>query len=403
MKKPNFYQKTVTCFLAVFLILPYVFLAIPSKANAQAEIFGQTLGELTGTVASSIVSCNAAKIQKFISNLITDSVNIDASSDVGVEVVDATMDEIVEPVPVKVTEDSRTAKDIAKNTKKTNEETKTLTKKETCWDAIMYNVARLAIKKFTVSTVRWINNGFDNDHKPFYMDPESFFNDMWDNELEGFTTDLTGLDENLFPFAKDAAKNILESYQQKFEDNAKFTLGEVITGGDTKGFSADFELGGWGGFERMLEPQNNPIGFKFMAAKKFKDSTTGLSNPLDPINSKWNSWRDEFMASGGFFSQKMCVDPPELEGKYMSDPEARGCDRWETTTPGQLISHNLINIQATGLHQAEFADEMNESVAAIFDALISYGVNQGVKALTEPGGPLSDECAGEEDSLDQNC
>ncbi len=58
------------------------------------------------------------------------------------------------------------------------------------------------------------------------------------------------------------------------------------------------------------------------------------------------------------------------------------CIRWETVTPGTVIADQLKINLGSSVRQLELADSLNESLSAIFEALVNQLVNQGLSSLS---------------------
>jgi hypothetical protein len=63
------------------------------------------------------------------------------------------------------------------------------------------------------------------------------------------------------------------------------------------------------------------------------------------------------------------------------DPKKITCTRWETITPGTAIANQMNLTLGTSQRQLELADELNESIAGVFDALFSQLLNKGLASL----------------------
>ncbi|OGI69049.1 hypothetical protein A3A09_01370 [Candidatus Nomurabacteria bacterium RIFCSPLOWO2_01_FULL_42_20] len=384
-----FGQKALALFLAISFILPS-FLLLPAK-KAQAQVVGADaqFGAIIGAGVSIVADCLniGDKIKNFIE---------DKAEDLGLTLVESLVGSTAVPT-----------NEIGK----TRDYIQTLKDKESCFDAIAYNTIKLALRLTTQELLGWINSGFDG--YPFYRDSGSYFTELWENEVNSFSTSLMNLDETLYPWAKATAARILLAHQAKFEDYSRHSLHNFVVGG-VDGYRASFSAGGWNAWEAMLLPQNNPIGYSMLAeqelARRGGGGTAFSIRPEDRPPSLASRVDD---ATNGFFSDRRCTYPYSIEvvnantdevevyvvkGKTEGDlrkAENQGlyiplgaCTTWETVTPGTAIASSLDLSLGTKIKQQELADEMNESIAAIFDALTSQLVTQGVSALTKPCGAL---------------
>ena len=65
-------------------------------------------------------------------------------------------------------------------------------------------------------------------------------------------------------------QNIALAFNNKFQDNARYSLNELIQSTNpeftAETFQQDFSQGGWNAWTAMTQvPANNPLGFKLMA------------------------------------------------------------------------------------------------------------------------------------------
>ncbi len=307
--------------------------------------------------------------------------------------------------------------------------------REECVNAIAYYAAKKMLAKISISTINWINGGFEG--KPLYLEnPGSFFQGIIDEEVSGIT-DAIGFDPLRFPNGRVLAEHLLDSVSRSFEENAAYSLGQIVQ--NDQGFiSTDptaktkFSNGGWNGFlAATLEPQNNPVGFFFMVAQKIDSNAGG----------KTEARREELRQGEGFLSVQKCVEPnnypknlskKEIEsqkrdiqrqldkltddlaaydrykktgigggiGRDFKDPnfgpttqskiaalrtQLNGfiCTRYEVQTPGKAIASSLDITLGTSTRQLELADDINESLAGIFDALFSQLAQQGLASLSK--------------------
>lgn len=311
----------------------------------------------------------------------------------------------------------------------TDEKTKETSQKEKCLDAIGYAAAKVALAALTQTTINYINSGFQGN--PFYIRNEnSFYLSLANQEVYGFVSELN--DPEKYPFGPEIASSIASLYECEsydtdpgacFRSTKVFTLAEDI-GENWEDFANDFSVGGWNGWLAMTQnPSNNPVGFSFEASQELNSR----------IEKKQSAILEELRQNGGFLSVKKCVayyqmsDPnkdgikekvldkngnpiivetggtnadgllyydengqpvystgtvsSEYDYQYSYLGEVDGCARYETTTPGSVISDQINIHLGSSVRQLELADEMNESLAAVFDALINKLVYDGLDAL----------------------
>lgn len=295
--------------------------------------------------------------------------------------------------------------------------------KELCWDALASAVAKTLIREITKRTLVWINTGFKGGKSLFIDDPKSFFA-VFANEQKQIFLDLISLEKTLYPFGQDTARALIRSTQRRFEDNARFTLNEFIRGGyDSRDFYRNFQRGGWRAWLAMTQlPQNNPIGFHFISSNEIVRRSKGAAlSPLQEL-------REELRFGDGFLPVKICSGSIHPSGFYekdenkteaewyaiVNDPQWKGsafredamthiCRRWTNATPGQVISDQIKFTMNSPLRRLELVDEINESVAAIFDALLNQLVTQGLSSIkSDPDDPdswLNQEFDTDEDGI----
>lgn len=266
-------------------------------------------------------------------------------------------------------------------------------KKEECLDSIAYAAAKVTLQAMTQNIVNWIGSGFDGDSL-FIKNPQSFFKSIADQEVYSFVTELN--DPDKYPWGPEVGEMISSGYENgNFEDTAVFDLDEEI-GEDWEDFFDDFNVGGWDGWIAATQnTANNPVSFQIEASKELNDR---VNDRLDEVN-KELTW------GNGFLSVKQCVeyddasgfnagggyipgdyfegaDYSATEGDYtLGGLEIDNCKRYEITTPGNAISEQLNITLGSGIRQAELADELNESLASIVDALTNQLIYEGVSAL----------------------
>ena len=300
--------------------------------------------------------------------------------------------------------------------------------RESCMRGIANAVAKTLLRQITIKTIDWINSGFEG--KPFYLDkPGVFLEDIGKKEIAGFVSSFDK-DSLKFPFGRAAAIEIINNFNHNyFENNAAFTLNNVVRDDIIKGFYGNFSMGGWNQWISLTQfPQNNPIGFRMMASDELAARTSGSFPSIAEIA------KDELSYYSGFLSLKGCVKSKSTNEVYSKPQGAMteldylnaanthqadldymlndktgiytkkdiqsvqldkdialghvcAPDGMETQTPGTFIA-NQLNQFATNspLHQMELADDINKSLAAIFDALLNQGIDYGIRKLQGDAG-----------------
>ncbi|MBP6926291.1 MAG: hypothetical protein KBB70_01165 [Candidatus Pacebacteria bacterium] len=299
--------------------------------------------------------------------------------------------------------------------------------KESCLDAIAYTAAKIVLAKITDSTLNWINSGFQGS-PTFVQNPSSFFTSISDEEVSTFTAKIA-FDPARYPFGRFAAQNIINSIQNQLDYNASITSGNLLNYNNDNvlpykqrfdNFTADFLYGGgWDGYLAVTQITNaNPFTTYIQSVNRLGpvvNSANQLSNPIAEVTA-------ELQQSGGFLALKKCVEPLDYESERSdtsftraqaiavskndpsgSDAQAakewlrkHTCTRFETKTPGTAIAQQMNISLGTSQRQLELADELNESISAVFDALIKQLFKKGVSSLSgdDPAGSNVDVLGG---------
>ncbi len=287
-------------------------------------------------------------------------------------------------------------------------------------------VAKKVLAEITQSTVNWINRGFHGS--PLFLEnPQSFFKDIGKFEVKQLV-DMIGYDSFRFPFGKDTALQIIDSYKRRLADNSQYTLSKVINDPDLLvRYRNDFNVGGWNGFLINTQyPQNNYLGYNMIIQQNLASRLEGtLMAPAQKI-------KDTLQQGMGFLSPETCADnngenaynsvmanafnrpsfktkveytpPPNNSGdegdeNYLhsltvyntqyeeavaSDKnvwaETNTCKNLVKTTPGSVAANQVmfaLNIP----NQSKILDgAFGNSLSAIFDALLNKFVGDGLKS-----------------------
>lgn len=279
-----------------------------------------------------------------------------------------TRDKLAEEILIKIKKDS--AEQL--------EKTKKIAENELCLKSIGKMVSKLLLQKLTLSMVAWINSGFEG--KPFFIqDPSRFLTDITEKEILRFRSELD--DENLYPYGRQFLQNYVNAFKRGFSKNAAYSLDEMIaettpqyTAND---FKQDFKKGGWGAWLAMTQnPANNPLGFQIMAENEIASR----------INNTISKQEQQLNQSGGFLSQRRCVNPEGLTAEQdkqaliANEKDGSGniigtCKKWEVVTPGKGVAEfftKSISLQDKAYLEV---DDLNTAIATIADALINQQFN----------------------------
>lgn len=290
--------------------------------------------------------------------------------------------------------------------------------KEFCLDAIATNLAKATLEKFTKATVAWINSGFEGD--PLYVrDPASFFKGIANEQLGTITLSIQGSGA---PFARTLAQSLILSNLNNFQNSMKYNIDSYMGSTRADQYRLDFEAGGWDAWLLQTQfPQNNPIGASINVANEATKQLAGTTKAVGEIA------QEEINQGMGFVGLKECVNPVDWERgtgfvepeyvdpfdgmspeefaeltpeekaqiekdasdsylQYVSEQKSEyekkhTCKRWETRTPGKAIADQLQTAMGSSFRQSELADELNESIAVVFDSLVSHFLTEGLNAL----------------------
>lgn len=270
----------------------------------------------------------------------------------------------------------RDIKELKKDTKLVKESTESLNANSTCIQSIGRLIIKMLLQKLTVSTVEWINSGFDGSPS-FIQNPDKFFSDIAKTEFLQFGGEVMGANEK---FGKDWLRNMALSYDQKFQDNARYSLEEVQRQKDptftAERFQQDFSMGGWDAWTSLTQtPANNPIGFKLMADNEIQRRLAGT------VQSTAENAREMLAQANGFLGDQRCIEPKgvtqtEDRNARAGDKNARKCiGGFEYVTPGKMISDAATNVIGYQNNAYLNVEDLNDAVAAMIDALLGQFSN----------------------------
>ena len=313
-------------------------------------------------------------------------------------------------VPVNDVNLQKKVDTIDKNTKTTAEGIAAMETNQNCWNAIGKIVAKKLLQEVTLSTVKWIQSGYNG--KPFFVqDPINFFNDIAKHEILTFGAEIS--DPVKYPYGKAFLQNMALNYNQRFQDNAAYSLDEMIAKTtpqySASSFKDDFSQGGWNAWDAMTQvPANNPLGFQMIASEELSQRLAGTSQ------SNAQNMRDALQQSNGFLGDQKCVDPKTgrlngitkeednfaiklgefykndstsivggqdeaLIAKYGTSP--RHCLQWQYVTPGKTIADWATKTLGNSDKSLIDVNTFNDAIAAILDAAVAQFSGQ----LTQKG------------------
>ena len=250
---------------------------------------------------------------------------------------------------------------------KTKKEIAAANFREECLNGIAITLARNQLTAMTKATMNWINTGFSGD--PMFVRNINAFTDsitqeILEKELSMFKDPTTTAD---YPYGRDFARMSINSYKVKNDFGAlKQDLTNYLQdGAGAKDFAEDFSKGGWSGWLALTQhPNNNPLGFNLKA-------TENINNKIE---TETNNTKDEINRNGGYLDQKKCV-------KY-SETGNGECIITETVTPGTTIKDKISTYVNSPERQLEMAKTINDSLNALFTALLNKFQTQGLSSLS---------------------
>ncbi len=331
---------------------------------------------------------------------------------------------------------------IQENTTTIKTEEQKMTKKERCEDKLARYMVLQVMDKITFSTLEWINSGFEG--KPFFVqNPGQFFGDIAAKEILGFTASISG-DATLFPFGKTLAETILVSLRNTAQQNMMNSLNNVLAHGTRAEWEYDFSVGGWAGYTAYVEPNNNIFGSyiessQVLGRKLFGTSTSTAINFQRELEQGLGFLSKRYCAkteSGGTYIPENSIQhtvagvseiteinqiPTNVyeyitacgqeiydedgDGQADSDGMCMGLDddaeiiavaegfrarsrclNWQTSTPGHQIAQQTTKALGMSQDQLLLADEINENLGLIFDALINQLISKGLDSFYNSSG-----------------
>lgn len=284
-----------------------------------------------------------------------------------------------------------------------------------CLDGVGYALAKTLLAKLTDSIINWINTGFEGN--PFYIaDYKSFFETAIRDELQASLDEL-----------KQTGNLYFDVLRQEAISRARETIGDQLT----STLSADI-VANMCDYEQYKDER---FCTEQLTAEAQSELTYAFTQGQIPF--QWNTWESltqkcgnnifcssavaedyqnkkqeqkvkqidkDLDRSGGFLNQEKCAD--ENYGKKLanwqnqisqyssstnssvSDNIKDGtltqkpvCTEKIVQTPGRTIADKLTSNLGTPERQLELADELNESLAAIFDALINKLLTDGLSSF----------------------
>lgn len=233
-----------------------------------------------------------------------------------------------------------------------------LEQKELVIDPLFYQIAQQALQQMTNDILTFVNSGFDGE-PAFITDLSEYLQEAEDDVAGEFIygDELSSLCE---PFQLDVRLELSEQHRKEsgyveYKDQVTCTLNGYSNNMEAF-LSGDFNAGGWSAwFETSLNPQNTSLGAKLATGMKL-DEKKETAKDLK---------LEEYQKNDGFKDLVAC--------------DASG-DNCKVTTPGNMIKDQAsFALTLPGLSLLN-ADEMNESIGALFGNLANQALT-GVNGL----------------------
>lgn len=285
-----------------------------------------------------------------------------------------------------------------------------------CMDSIAYALAKTLLAEFTDTIITWINSGFEGN--PFYVgDMASFFKDTIEGELRLALEDIKNTGSIYFDVLRQEA---IYGARRTLRDELGFSLDADIVNGIcgyaeyeneefcsgqltpeaqselTRAYTQGYIPFQWSTWDSLTQHCGNNV---------FCSNTTALNYQLAQRQERVEQLNTELNRGGGFLGQKTCKDPgyqrdleiykeavealtdPDFVGPPDPDfPERPVCREEIIETPGRIIADKLTSNLGTTERQYELADELNESIAAIFNALFDKLLSEGLSSFNQKDG-----------------
>lgn len=245
--------------------------------------------------------------------------------------------------------------------------------------------AKLIINKLTDSVIKWVDTGFKGSPS-FVTNPGAYFKDLAD-QVSGVFISQLGAADLLCPRFK---PQILLSLTYERPDIKTYECTFGKTAEEWNGFVDDFNKGGWGAFIKVSTgPQNSPYGTYLKASDELAQKKAEAAG-RGKAELNWGS---------GFVSLKQCVEVDEdnynlcVDGNFLSPADCKeaACTRYENTTPGKIISGQVMEALGSDINQMNSADTIDKTINAalgsILDATFGQVMKSGLASLSSQKKP----------------
>jgi|GEM_PF-7100865 len=357
------YQKYTASILVFAMLVASTAIPISVFAQTSSPNSGQAGGTLqslvqdtTGAVLAATIACNKNKISSAIKDLLSSDdtkaavTNTASSASKTTTGSSANADQLVHF--------SNTPGSSGSNLQSIANSSQAQSNKITCTNAIERAAVGVILRQLTISTVNWINHGFNGN--PLYSkDTGSLLKNIGNQSVKNFNS-LIGFDKKNYPFGKAVAQSMVNQINASFEARAKYSLDRVIAqqypGMSAADFQRDFAVGGWNALLSQTSTNNNPFGFGLAAQDELARRTAGTGySPAQNL-------KDALAQSGGFLPIRTCAAPSTYDP--MKSDQIRAA--------AQIKLNALVAGSATNVHDAAAAERVAKATAADAAAADAY-------------------------------
>lgn len=257
-------------------------------------------------------------------------------------------------------------------------ENKKANKKEECYDAVAYTLAKSALQQVTNKTLNWVNTGFGGN--PFYLrDVDSFLHGIEKEKLRSY---LGVISESGNQVINQSVSNQLISIFSGKPVVKTETLPKTEEEKKYVAFSKDFTKGGWDSWFNITQGDQNPLGQFLIVSEQYARDTGKEKENI----------KQELAQGNGFLSQKKCVEYAPARSTddsydFNTNPDGSPkCLKYETVTPGAIIADQTKQVTSSGIRQLEAADELNEVIGSYLDKFLNALFNKGLQTLGRSSG-----------------
>ncbi len=338
-------------------------------------------------------------------------------------------------------------KELEKAAKKDVAIEKGNTFREECLNGIAYTLARNQLTSMTKQTMNWVATGFEGD--PMYVQNiNNFISSIEEEIIYQELNSIKNLDGSYniqdYPYGRDFERSLIRSHQssQDFASSSKQDLTNYLTDGATiDDFADDFSKGGWAGWLGLTQhPQNNPLGYTYLASQNIADKKaketenlkaekaenngvlsqktcvvkaitkkegqieidkTKAMKAVNTAQNKFNKAQNEYDNAGGngndrvdlqAAAAKLVIAREELQEALSNQTELNAtiedlknkdeCAEWKVVTPGSLIKDKVSYYLNSPERQLEMADDINQVLNVLFAQLIDKLRLDGLSSLS---------------------